>query len=123
MERYRYNLERGLDFAEQRIEQGGNASGLLARFQERLTYHHEVLQIVCNQVQVEARHSVEYAINASIQGLERACRLMARARLENAARRMNQVSEMAQAGRMDEVAELLEDYDEDLASFMEASCL
>ena len=121
MERYRYNLERGLDFAEQRIEQGGNASGLLARFQERLTYHYEVLQIVCNQVQVEARHAVEYAINASMQGLERACRLMARAHLENAARRMNQVSEMAQAGRMDEVAELLEDYDEDLASFMEAA--
>jgi len=121
VEEYRYNLERGLDFAEQQVEQGGNASGLLARFQERLTYHQKVLQTVCNRVQVEARDAVEYALNVSGQGFDRACRLMARTHLENAARRINQVSEMAQAGRTDEVTELLDEYEEDLASFIEAA--
>lgn len=121
VERYRYHLERGLDFTEHQIEQGGNASGLLNRFQERVTYHQGVLQVVCNQVRIEARHAVEYAINVSIQGLERANRLMARTHLENAARRINQVSGMAQAGNIDEVIALLGEYDEDLASFMEAA--
>ncbi len=121
MERYRYNLERGLDFAEQRIEQGGNASGLLARFQERLAHHQEVLQTVYEQVPEEAQPAIEHAINVSGQGLERANRLRARAHLENAAQRLARVSEMAQAGRMDEVIELLGEYDEDLASFVEAA--
>jgi len=121
VEEYRYNLERGLDLVEQQIEQGGNASGLLNRFQERVTYHQGVLQVVCNQVRIEARHAVEYAINVSIQGLERANRLMARTHLENAARRINQVSGMAQAGKMGEVIELLGEYDEDLVSFVETA--
>jgi len=121
VESHRYHLERGLDFAEHQIEQGGNASGLLNRFRERLAYHQGILETVYEQVPLEAQHAIQYAINASEQGLERANRLMARAHLENAARRINQVSEMAQAGRTDEVIELLEEYDEDIDSFMEAA--
>ena len=121
MENYQYNLEQGLDLAEQLVEQGGNASGLLNKFQERITYHQGVLNTSCNQVQVEARHVVQNALNVSDQGLDRTNRMMAQVRMENTSRIMAQVFEAAQAGNVDEVDELLGDYDEELSAFMEVA--
>ena len=121
VEEHGNNLERGLDLVEQQIEQGGNASGLLARFQERLAHHQEVLQTVYEQVPEEAKPAIQHAINVSGQGLERASEMVPLAYLENAAQRLARVSEMAQSGKMGEVTELLGEYDEDLASFVEAA--
>lgn len=114
MESYENHIQQGLNSAEKYIRQGGNASGLLNRFQERMVYHQGELNASCNRLQVEARHIVRVALNASGEGLENANRLMVSAHLENAVRHMAQVNEKARTGKIDEVSGLLHNYEREL---------
>lgn len=121
MESYQHHIQQGLDSAEKYINQGGNASGLLNRFQERMVYHHGELNASCNRLQVEARHVVRVALNASGEGLEKAERLMVSAHLENAVRHMAQVNEKARTGKIDEVSGSLHNYERELDSMIAAA--
>jgi len=119
---YQSNMDKGLDLIEQQIDEGKAPVDLLTHFQASLAHHQEVLETVHEQVPEEAKPAIELAMEASGRGGERVDELMASTYLNQAIQRLIDVSELAQRGEVDEATHLLEDYDSDIAAFVEAAC-
>jgi len=120
IEEYGENLEKGNEISEIAQGLGENVTKVRELVAVATSIHIDVLKEILEKVPEQAKASIQRAINSSKRGNEEALNALEKIKPEKAAeihfkiaeRKLNRAREKAEEGKMEEVGELIEEYQE-----------